>query len=177
MKKWMYVIFPGLGLALFLALYFPAKARYEAGEASRAAAVAAQKAADEEHRHQIEERARQDSLRRAAENAKAEAEKEANRIAKWAQQSAEIQHDTDGYNADIAKDTKEVDELEKELEALHTRKDQLTREDFDLLKQVELARVGQSNADLEIQRMVEMIATRAGGSSLTVVIEPQLPKK
>jgi hypothetical protein len=177
MKKWMYVIFPGLGLALFLALYFPAKARYEAGEASRAAAITAQKAADEAHRHDIEERARQDSLKRAAENAKADADKEANRIAKWAAQSEEIQRDTDSANADIAKYTKQVDELEKQLETLHTRKELLTREDFDLLKQVELARVGQSNADLEIQRMVEMIATRAGGSSLTVVVEPQVPKK
>ncbi len=177
MKKWMYVIFPGLGLALFFAIYIPANARYNAGLESRAAAIAAAKAADEAHLHDIEERARQDSQKRAADNAKAEADKEAARIAKWKLQSDEIQHDTDGYNSDIAKYTKQVDELEKQLDELHTRKDQLTREDFDLMKEVELARVGQSNADLKIQRMVEMIATRAGGSSLTVQVEPQVPKK
>jgi hypothetical protein len=177
MKKWMYLIFPGLGLALFLSVYFPAKARFEAGEAARAAALAAQKAADEQHRHELEQRAHDDSVRRAAETAREEAEKEAARIAKRRQEDADIQHETDAANADVAKFTAQRDELQKTLDSLHERKDQLTREDFDLLKQVELARVAQANADLEIQRMVEMIATRAGGSSLTVVIEPEVAKK
>jgi len=177
MKKWMYVIFPGLGLALFLAAYFPAKARYEAGEADRAAKVAAAKAADEAHRKDLEEKAHEDSVRRAAENAKEEADREAARIAKRKQDDADIQRDTDAANADVAKYTQQRDALQKELDELHQRKEQLTREDFDMLKQVELARVAQSNADIEIQRMVEMIATRAGGSSLTVEIMPPPPKK
>ena len=177
MKKWMYIIFPGLGLALFFAIYIPANHRFEAGEAARAAAIAAQKAADEEHRHQLEQRAHDDSVKRQEQNARDEAAKEAARKAKRQQEDADIQRDTDAANADVAKFTAQRDALQKQLDELHAKKDQLTREDFDLLKQVELARVAQSNADLEIQRMVEMIATRAGGSSLTVVIEPPVPKK
>jgi hypothetical protein len=177
MKKWMYIIFPGIGLALFLAVYFPAKARFEAGEAARAQAIATQKAADEQHRLDLEKRAHDDSVKRQEQNARDEAAKEASRIAKRRQEDADIQRDTDAANADVAKFTAQRDELQKELDALHKRKEQLTREDFDMLKQVELARVAQSNADLEIQRMVEMIATRAGGSSLTVEIMPPPPKK
>jgi chromosome segregation ATPase len=175
MKKWMYIIFPGLGLALFLALYFPANAHYEASVTARAEAVAAQKSADEQHRLALEKQAHEDSLKRQEQNARDEKAREADRIAKRQKEMDAIQKDTDGFNADIAKYQKQVDELQKQLDALHERKDRLTREDFDLLKQVELARVAQSNSDLEIQRMVEMIATRAGGSSLTVAIE--VPEK
>ncbi len=177
MKKWLYVICPIVGIALFLALYFPAKARHEAGEAARAESIAKAKAADEAKKHEIEEKVRVDSQRRATENAREEAAKEAARIAKYNAVGEEIQKDTDAANADILKYTKQVDDLNTELDALRKRKEELTREDFDLLKQVELARVHQSNANLQIQRMVEMIANRAGASSLTVQIDPVIPKK
>jgi uncharacterized protein YggE len=67
MKKWLYVICPIVGIALFLALYFPAKARHEAGEAARADSIAKAKAADEAKKHEIEEKVRVDSQRRATE--------------------------------------------------------------------------------------------------------------
>ncbi len=172
MKKWMYVIFPGIGIAVFLGLYFPAKSHFEAVEASRAEAVARQKTADDAHKKELEDLARQDSEKRAAQNAKDEAAREAARLEKWNQQGRDIQAETDAATADGDRYSKQIADLQIQLDTLHKQKDDLSREDFDLTKQVELARVNESTADLEIQRMVEMIANRAGASSMTVQIAP-----
>ncbi len=52
-------------------------------------------------------------------------------------------------------------------------KDKLSRETFDLAKQVELARIARRNAELEIQRVTEMIHRRASDSAL--VKPPVIP--
>jgi flagellar motility protein MotE (MotC chaperone) len=169
MKKWLYVISVGAMLAAWLAIYFPAKKATEERLAAQQAAIERQKEEDDARRLAIEQKAREDADRRAAERAKEEADKEAAAQKKWDDESAKIQADTDKANADIARLTQQVNALETELDTLHKAKDEDNREDFDLTKQVELARVNQFNAELEIQRMVDMVASRADQSSLTAV--------
>ncbi len=164
MKKWMYVISVSLLLAVWLAIYFPAIKVTEAREAARQVELQRQKDAAEAHRKAIERQAQADATRRAAETARKEAEAEAAAKKKWDDQSAQIQADTDKAKASIAKSKKEIAALEAELTSLNKAKDKDNREDFELLKSVELARVNQFNAELEIQRMVDMIAQRASNS-------------
>ena len=48
-----------------------------------------------------------------------------------------------------------------ELENLHRQKDALIREGFEKAKKVEAAAVARRNAEMEIQRLVQMLANRA----------------
>ncbi len=166
MKKWMYVIFPGLALAVFLSLYFPAKRLAEERVQQEAEAVTRQKAAEDAHRKELEDKARAASDRRAAENAQQLAAQEAARETKRLGELHAIQADAATADKDVERYTQEANDLQTRLESLQKQREALTREDFDLAKQVELNRVNAGNADLEIQRMVDMIAARAAQSAM-----------
>jgi membrane protein involved in colicin uptake len=164
MKKWMYVISVSILLAVWLAIYFPAIKVTEAREAARQAEIQRQKEADEAHRLMLEKQAQEDAARRAAETARKEAEAEAAAKAKWDAQTAQLQGDIDRTEDSIAKYKKQVADLTTEVADLNATKEKDSLEDFALLKKVELARVHQFDAELEIQRMVDMIAQRASNS-------------
>ncbi len=83
-----------------------------------------------------------------------------------------IKAETDRSNAEAEKYAKEVSELTIELDTLHKQKDDLTREGFDLAKKVELAAVARRNAELEIQRLVQMMAERADQSIMAKMPPP-----
>ena len=61
---------------------------------------------------------------------------------------------------------KEASQLEVQLNAMRQQKEKLNSETFELQKQVELARVAKRTAELEIQRMTDMISKRAADSAL-----------
>lgn len=167
MKKWMYVIFPGIMLAVFLVIYSSAMKDVELATQKKAEEVAKMKAADEAKKKVAEEKAREDSARRSAERAAEDAKREADRIAKWQNESKKIQDDTDKAQADADRYNKEVAALELTLDSLKKSKDKSSREAFDLVKQVERAKVDRRNAEIEIQRLTEMVSRRAAESSLT----------
>ena len=83
-----------------------------------------------------------------------------------------IQADTDKSNALVDTYSKQVSELSIELDSLHKQKDSLTREGFELAKRVELAAVARRNAELEIQRLTQMLANRADQSIMTKMPPP-----
>lgn len=115
---------------------------------------------------EIEDKARQDADERQKKRLEDEKKKEDDRRAKWEAQSKEIADATARYNAEAAKYSKQVTELEGQLADFRKKKDTLTRESFDLLKQVELALIDKRNAELEIQRMTKMVVDKAAASSL-----------
>ena len=84
-----------------------------------------------------------------------------------AQADKKVKDQTAEYTAKGAAAQKQVDALEAELAKLRKDKDATSRESFELAKKVELARVARRNAELEIQRMTEMVSRRAADSSLT----------
>jgi hypothetical protein len=59
-----------------------------------------------------------------------------------------------------------------ELDNLNKQLDSLTRQNFDYLKKVQLAEVNRHDAEMDIQRMVDMIAERADQSSMTKMPPP-----
>jgi len=175
MKKWMYLIAPTAMLGVFLFFYIAESKEAELKEQSRAAELAKSKAQEAEKKRVAEEKARLDSAKRAAERSAEEAKREADKIAKREAESKRIQDETEKYLADTAAQTKKVSDLELQLEAARKSKDQASREAFDLLKQVERAKVERRNAEIEIARLTEMLARRASDSSMTRMPPPPPP--
>jgi len=155
MKKWMYVIFPSVMLGVFLFFYFAEAKQAEIREKQRAAELAKQKAEDAEKKRVAEEKARLDSAKRQAERAAEDAKREADKLAKWQAEGKRIQDDTDKSIADADRFSKQVSELEIQLDAAKKAKDKASRESFDLLKLVERSKVERRNAEVEIQRLTE----------------------
>lgn len=154
-------------LAVFLVIYSSAMKDVELATQKKAEEVAKMKAADEAKKKVAEDKAREDSARRSAERAAEDAKREADKAAKWQSEGKKIQDDTDKAQADAERYTKEVAALELTLDSLKKSKDKASRESFDLIKQVERAKVERRNAEIEIQRLTEMVSRRAAESSLT----------
>ena len=76
---------------------------------------------------------------------------------------------------EAAASQKTIDGLEADLERLHKQKDQLSRDGFDLAKQVELAKVAKRTAESEIQRTVDLVARKSQESYLTRMPPPPPP--
>jgi chromosome segregation ATPase len=176
MKKWLYVLAPAVMIAVFLFFYFDSKAAWEAKEKARLEEVAQAKSDAEAKKHVAEAKAREDAERRNAERAAEDAKVAKDKQDKYDADMARIQSDTDRANATAESYAKQVSDLTIELDSLHKQKDALTREDFDLEKKVEMARVARQNAELEIQRTVEMISTRADESAMAKPPPPPPPK-
>jgi uncharacterized protein involved in exopolysaccharide biosynthesis len=175
MKKWMYLIFPGVMLGLFLIFYVSHMKTSEQNEAARKE-VAAKKTAEEKRmKEESEQRAREDAAKKQAEREAEEKKKEDDRRAKQAAIDKEIADGIAAAKADADKAHKQLTDLEVQLDALKKEKDRLGRETFEAAKAVEAARVARRNAELESQRMLEMIVKRAADSSLTRMPQPPAP--
>lgn len=177
MKKWMYVISVGGMLAIFLFFYFAHMEEAQVKEKARLEAKAQAEKAEADRKAAIEAKAREDAAKRAAERAEADAKKQADRLAKQEAEDRKIKETTDELVAKGNALAKRVSELEIELNALRLNKEKLNREAFEFAKQVEQARVAKRNAELEIQRMTDMVAKRAADSSLARVPTPPAGRK
>jgi multidrug efflux pump subunit AcrA (membrane-fusion protein) len=177
MKKWLYVLAPTAMLAVFLYFYFDSRAETEAKEKAHQEEVAKAKAEADEKKHIAEVKAREDAERRnterEAEDAKTTKEKEE----KYLSEMRRIQDDTDKANTLAETYSKEVSELTVQLDTLHKQKDSLTREGFELDKKIELAEVARRNAEMEIQRTVEIISTRTEQSPMSKMPPPPPAKE
>lgn len=166
MKKWLYVISVGSMLAVFLFFYFAYLEEAEIKEKIRIEKVAQEQKAEAERKALIEAKARDDAAQRAAERAEAEAQKAAERLAEQQAIDRRIKDDTDSANAKADGYSKQIAQLEIELNALRLQKENLNRETFEIEKQVEQARIAKRTAELEIQRMTDMVAKRAADSAI-----------
>jgi len=177
MKKWMYVLGPGIMLAVFMFFYLASREETEAklkAEKANKEEVARQA---EEKRLVAEKKARDDAERRNTERAAEEGKAAKDKQDKYDADMRRIKDDTDRANASAEESSRKVSELTIELDNLHKQKDTLTREGFELAKRVELAAVGRRNSEIEIQRMVQMIADRADQSSMSKMPPPAPPPK
>jgi chromosome segregation ATPase len=123
-----------------------------------------------------EAKAREDAERRNAERTAEDAKTAKDKQDRYDADMRRIQDDTDRANSMAESYAKQASDLTIELDSLHKQKDALTREDFELEKKVELTQVARQNAELEIQRTVEMIATRADQSAMAKPPPPPPPK-
>ncbi|ACB75623.1 hypothetical protein [Opitutus terrae] len=176
MKKWMYLVSVGSLLAIFLFFYFAHVEEARILDKKRTEEAAAKAKVEADRKAEIEQKARDDAAKRAADRAAEEAKKEADRAAKQAAEDKKVKDATDAANAKADGYAKQAGELEVQLSALRTQKEKLNREEFELAKQVELARVAKRNAELEIQRMTDMIAKRAADSAIATPPPPPAKK-
>lgn len=177
MKKWMYVVFPGIMLALFLVVYSSHVKEARAREKARLEKVAEMQAAEAKKKAEAEALAQADAQKRQKEQQEAAAKAEAARKAREAAIDKQIADDTAKFQGEADASAKQVAALQIELDRLHKEKDQLSQHDFDLAKQVQLAEVARRNAELEQQRIIAMIAQRADQSAMAQMPPPPPPKK
>jgi hypothetical protein len=178
MKKWMYVIFPGLMLAGFLVIYTTHKKAADERERVREQKIAADLEADKEKKKKAEEMAAADAEKRRVEREAEDRKKEEERQRKKAAIDKDILDETNKYIAEADRSAKESANLEIELDRLHKQKDQLNRDDFALAKEIEMGRVAKQTAELKQQHLTAMIAQKAGNSSMaSMPPPPPAPKK
>jgi hypothetical protein len=166
MKKWMYLISPAIMLGLFLVLYMSHAEKTHAKEVAQKAQIEKERLEADEKKKVAEAKAREDAKKRQEERDAEERKKEAEKAARQAADDKKVRDQTAEYTAKADAAAKQVAALEIELDRLRKEKDKTSREAFDAAKQVELARIARRNAELEIQRMTEMISRRASESSM-----------
>lgn len=167
MKKWMYLIPPVVMLGLFTIVYLGHVEKTHEKEKAKAAQIAKEKAELDEKKKVAEAKAREDAKKRTEERDAEEAKKEKDRADKQAADDKKVRDATAESNAKADAFAKQAASLEIELDRLRKEKDKQNRESFEIAKQVELARITRRNAELEIQRITEMISKRASDSSMT----------
>ena len=146
----------------------------QAEEKAAAARVEADKAAAEAlaKKQEAERQAREDADRRTAERLAEEKKKEEEKAAKWAAQGQALADETAAYAAQAEKNSTEVKALEAKLTALRAEKDKAVQAGFDFELEIEKARVAKRSAELEIQRLVEMVARKNGTTLGNVAATP-----
>ncbi|EIP98598.1 hypothetical protein OpiT1DRAFT_03058 [Opitutaceae bacterium TAV1] len=159
-----YLIVPLVLVALFGGVYW--------NHTKHAAELALQKEAEALRLEQAETakkaeaeaKAREDAARRAAERQAEEKKKEEEKQARQEAESAKIAADTKSARETAAARAAEIATLEKQLTELRAGLETLHKDTFELNRRVELARIERRNAELEVQRLTEMIARKAGTS-------------
>jgi hypothetical protein len=167
-----YAIIP-LGLLLgFLVIYRGAVSEMEVRETKLKQEAQAKADAEELEHKKIEEKAAEDAAKQQAIREAADKAKQDKKENDYNAAMTQLKTEADNYSTDADKFAKEAADLELELSKSHTLKDKTSTEAFDLSKQVELAKIDRRNAELEIQRLVEMVGTKAAASSLTAMPPP-----
>lgn len=161
-----YLLVPVILLALFGGLYWQHSRTADADARAKADATAQAKAIEDAKKAETERKAREDADRRAAARLAEEQKKEAEKNAKWDAESARIAEDTARFSAQAATLTQEQTALEKTLADTRAQREKLAKENFEAARAIELARIARRNAELEVQRMTEMVARKAGETSL-----------
>ncbi|MBI2513495.1 MAG: hypothetical protein HYV96_16105 [Opitutae bacterium] len=167
-----YIIVPVVLLGTFLFFYNGALKEMHDKEVAKQVQKDKEKAAEDERRRVIEEKAKADSTRRQAEREAEDRAKEQKKIKEYEDAMRQLKDEADKYLAEADKNQKDANALELELNDLRNRKEKTNRETFELAKQVELAKIARRNAELEIQRMVDMVAQKVGASSFAAMPPP-----
>jgi hypothetical protein len=175
MKKWMYLIFPGAMLGLFLVVYLAESKKTEEREREHATEVARQKKAEDDKQDVLKKKAEADAKKRADDRAAEEAKKEHDRVAKWEAEAQKILDDTNKSKKAGDDSSKKIANAEAELATLRANREKANREYLELLKNVERAKIDRRTAELEIQRTTDMIARKAADSAMTKMPPPPPP--
>jgi chromosome segregation ATPase len=163
----------------FIFVYMGHVEKAHAKEKAVKAQIAKEKADLEAKKKAAEAKAREDATKRQEERDAEEKKKADEKAARQAADDKKVRDETAKYTAKVEASQKQIDSLEAELARIRKEKDATSRDAFETAKKVELARVARRNAELEIQRMTEMISRRASDSSLTKppVVPPPPPAK
>lgn len=176
---YLYIVVPAVLLAAFLFTpgvgYFSAQKQIAAKVARLEAEKAAKKAEEDTKRKEIERKAAEDARQRQADREAQEKAKAEKKERDYQEANQKLQNEINEHSTEADKFAKEAADLEIQLTKLRARKEQATREAFELAKQVELAKINRRNAEIEIQRMVDMVAQRLNASPLSAPPPPPPP--
>lgn len=164
MKRF-YYIFPLVLLGAFSVLFMQFSKASDEADRIKAEKLAIQKQAEEAKKKEEAAKSREDSEKRTAARLAEERQKEEERVAKWNAETKRIEDEAQGYVSKAAELSKEVTDLEKKLADLRSTKDTRTRELLAVSSEVELAAIAKHNAELEIQRMNEMLVRKVAKTS------------
>ena len=172
-----YFIVPACLLAGFIFFYRGALDEMEIKANTEKARIAAVKAEEDAKRQEVEKRAQIDAEERQKAREKEEEAKRKKNEKSYNDAMAKLKKDSDGLDIENAKLTKEAADLEQAIINERALKDKTSREAFDLSKQVELEKINRRSAELEIQRLIEMLGTKAAASTLASMPPPPPVKK
>lgn len=172
-----YFIVPGALLLGFLFVYNGAMKEMTEKENRKQAEIAAIKAEDDRRRADLDRKATEDAQRRQAEREAEEKAKADKREKDYTDAMTLLKNEADKYASEADAAAAEAAKLEIELANLRTQREKTNREAFELSKQVETAKIARRTAELEIQRMVDMVAQRIGASSFAAMPPPPPPAK
>lgn len=172
-----YIIVPVVLLGVFLFFYNGALKEMAAKEVAKQEEAAKVKKAEDERRAEIEKKAAEDAKRRQAEREAEDRAKEQKKIKEYEDAMRQLKDEADKYLAEADKNQKDANALELQLNELRSLKEKTNRETFELAKQVELAKIARRNAELEIQRMVDVVGQKVGASSFAAMPPPPAPPK
>lgn len=162
----LYLTVPLILVTLFGGIYWQHSRTVTAHAVEKAAAVAAAQQVEAGKKAEAERQARADADKRAADRLAEEQNKAAEKKARYEEDGRVLAADTARYTAKVTALTAELAAQEKQLADLRARRAALNTETFTLAKEVELARIAKRNAELEIQRLTEMVARQAAAATL-----------
>jgi chromosome segregation ATPase len=168
-----YVILPVALLILFGGYYFKvAKPEMAAKVLADEKRIVDEREAEETKRKEIEAKAQDDARKAQA----VRDEKERVRLAKAQQdkdeQDRKVLDETTKYEKEAEKLSKQIADLEIAITNLRNKREDMNREVLELAKKVELTKIDRRNAELEIQRMYDVVAQKVAASSLTQAPPP-----
>jgi len=168
-----YVIFPAVLLIAF-GLYYTQIAKPDMAEHDRIEAkkVADQQATDEARRKEIEAKAQADAQAQQRQREERDRQKQEKAQRDREEQDRSIAQETAKFVSLAASLSKQIADMEKSIADLRNKRETLTTEVFDAAAKVELAKIERRNAELEIQRMYDMVAQKVGDSFLTKLPPP-----
>lgn len=176
MKKLLltYVVTPGIMFGIFLFFYNGAVKEMHAKEERQKIEKKAKDDAEAARKAEIEKKALADAEKRQRDREAEDAKKAAEKEAAYTKVMTQLESDTADENAQADKLAKEVGGLEISISQARSNKEKLNRETFDLAKEVELAKVNRRNAEIEIQRMVEIAGKKVADSSVSILPPPNM---
>ena len=166
-----YIIVPFVLTLAFGGIYLQHNKEAAAQEQQKIALQAKKEADEAAQKAEAERQAKADADKRELERQADEKKKEEEKRAKWDADSKRIADDTATFTATAAAHAATVKKLEAQLDSLRAEKDKAIQANFDFAHDVELTRIQKRTAELEIQRLVEMVA-RKGGTTSGIALAP-----
>ena len=170
-----YLIVPVILLVVFGFLYNGAVKGMEEKAAHQKAALEARQAEDKKHKDEIELKATADAKKRQDEREAQDKAKEEKKAKDYEDGLKALKDEATKYSTEADKLSKEAADLDLQISQARTDKEKLNRETFDLAKEVEQTKINRRNAELEIQRVIDMVGKKLNDSSVVIPPAPALP--
>jgi len=167
-----YLIVPVVLLILFGFFYNGALKEMKAKEVAKQEEIARVKAEEAARKKVIEDKATAEAKKRQEEREAADLAKEQKKQRDYEDALKKLRDETNDYATQADKLAKEAADLEIQISQGRTERERLNHETLELAKQVEQAKINRRTAELEIQRMMEMVAVKLNESSIATAPPP-----